>query len=88
MHHHVRLENGRANAAQVYPPELCRAICQGFKAQLEADRRGQFLLAELEESGNGKGKDMADSARKIKEKYLTVEEDDEEEMMDSQVSIA
>ena len=29
-HRHVRLLQGRALAAQVYPPELCRAICKGL----------------------------------------------------------
>ena len=32
-HSHVQLIGGRASAAEVYPPELCRAILRGLKAQ-------------------------------------------------------
>merc|ERR1712122_462322 len=32
-HRHQPLEGGRARAAAVYPPELCRAILQGIEAQ-------------------------------------------------------
>ena len=32
--------------------QLCRAVCEGLMEQLEADRNGQFLLAEV--STNGK----------------------------------
>jgi len=31
--------NGRAKAAQVYPPELCRAICKGFLNQARKDQK-------------------------------------------------
>ena len=54
VHEHVRLEGGRTKAAQVYPPGLCRAICQGYMKQIEADRKGQFRLAELSSSDGGK----------------------------------
>eukprot|EP00973_Karenia_brevis_P068755 9559104-Karenia_brevis.AAC.1 len=36
-HRHVCLINGRAKKAQVYPPELCKAICKGIKDQKEWD---------------------------------------------------
>ena len=36
-HRHVRLTNGRAQAAQEYTAELCRTICQGIIAQKAAD---------------------------------------------------
>lgn len=80
VHDHIRLERGRTKAAQVYPPELCHAICQGLKAQLEADRKGQFLLAELEGSDGKNGKELAKTAKELQEQWKTVEDDDEEEM--------
>ena len=36
-HSHQPLVGGRASAAQVYPPELCRAIAAGLADQLRAD---------------------------------------------------
>lgn len=44
---HVTFINGRAKAPQVYPTQLCRVVCQGFIEQIEADRAGQFLIAEV-----------------------------------------
>ena len=39
-HRHVNLINGRARAAQVYPPKLVKAILEAFGAQLAED--GEF----------------------------------------------
>lgn len=80
IHQHIRLEGGRTRAAQIYPPELCKAICEGFKAQLEADRKGQFLLAEIQQDGNNNGGDMVNASRELKGRYETVVEDNSEEM--------
>ena len=38
-HHHQVLLDGRAKHAAVYPPALCRAICQGLIQQLRLDRQ-------------------------------------------------
>ena len=46
-HRHANLFGGVAKFAQVYPPALCEAICCGLKEQVDLDRRGQFLLLEL-----------------------------------------
>ena len=35
-HWHIPLVNGRASACQVYPEELCRAVCRGFVKQMVA----------------------------------------------------
>eukprot|EP00973_Karenia_brevis_P032008 4417126-Karenia_brevis.AAC.1 len=51
-HRHVNLMNGRAKKAQIYPPELCKAICRGLKAQKEWGEREQFMLGILECKGN------------------------------------
>ena len=63
------------------PPELCQAICEGFRKQLEADRKGQFLFAELNNENVDNGKSMKEEAEKIKSKLPTADEDVEEEMM-------
>ena len=34
---HVHLLEGRASAAQVYPPGLCRAVCRGVISQAKLD---------------------------------------------------
>ena len=39
-HIHGHLMEGRAKAAAVYPPALCKAICRGLRKQLEHDRSG------------------------------------------------
>ena len=80
VHKHVVLQSGRTTVAQVYPPELCKAICLEFKEQFEVDRKGQFLLAELESSDVGKGGAMVKIANKLKETYKTVIEDDEAQL--------
>ena len=54
VHEHVKPEGGRTKAAQVYPPGLCRAICQGFMAQMEADRRGAIPIGRVGDECNGK----------------------------------
>ena len=80
VHDHVILINGRAKAAQVYPPEVCRAICQGLIEQIEADRMGQFFIAEINLDGTGKGNQMMKEAESIKEKYKIVEEDYDQQL--------
>ncbi len=37
MHRHVHLISGRAKAAEVYPPKLCKAILTGLRYQFIAD---------------------------------------------------
>ena len=47
VHRNVVLENGRTKAAQIYPAELCRAICNGIQEQVDVDRKGQYTLAQI-----------------------------------------
>ena len=76
IHRHVRLENGRARAAQQYPPNLCRAVCKGLIKQMEADRNGNYLLARMEFDETQSSKDLLKVAREMNEKYRTIEEED------------
>ena len=39
-------------------------MCSGFQAQMEADGKGQFLLAEIEDSDGNNGKEFAKAAEK------------------------
>ena len=48
VHQHIRLENGRARAAQEYPNKLCRAICEGLIKQIGVGRKGQFLMVDYD----------------------------------------
>ena len=77
IHDHVVFINGRAKAAEIYPPGLCRAMCEGFIEQLEADRKGQFLFFNMNIDTITNSKQFMDEAKKIKEKHYTVEEDDQ-----------
>lgn len=44
---HASLFNCKTAQAQVYPKALCDAICEGLREQIELDKEGQFILAEL-----------------------------------------
>ena len=78
VHQHVVLINGRANAAQVYPRGLCRAICRGTRQQFITDQKGQFLLAQLGENDNISSVELLNVAREIGSRCKTVEEEDRE----------
>ena len=80
VHRHVILENGRTRAAQVYPDGLCKAICQGFKAQIQMDQKGQFLLMNVSVEVGESSQDLLKSAEKIKRKYRIVEEENDDQI--------
>ena len=80
IHQHIRLDGGRAKAAQVYPPELCKAICEGLIKQMEVDRNGQYLLMNIERENGQSSKELMKVARQVHEKYKTVEEENTEEL--------
>lgn len=80
VHRHVILENGRTKAAQIYPAKLCQEICRGIQDQIAADRRGQFLLAQIGMDEEANVEELLNVAKDLKTKYRTVEEDNEEEL--------
>ena len=80
VHEHVILINGRAKAAEIYPPVLCRAVCEGLVGQLGADRMGQFLIANVNTDGNIDTRKIMEEAKKLQKQYQTVEEDDQPQM--------
>ena len=53
-HRHVPLINGRARAAQIYPRELCRAICSGFKKQAGRDQSLMKHIGSLERAADSR----------------------------------
>ena len=73
VHRHIRLESGRTKAAQVYPKELCRAICQGLQNQIQADARGQLMLMEVGDERTT-SKDLMNVAKELIRRYQTVAE--------------
>ena len=79
-HRHVVLTNGRAHAAQTYPDGLCRAICQGLRAQMQMDAKGKFLLMNVNIEEGESSQELQKSAEKLKHKYRIVEEDNEEQI--------
>ena len=51
-HRHVQLVGGRDT------DEFCRAICQGLRRQLQADREGTYLLAAVNAKITGNAKSV------------------------------
>ena len=80
VHQHVVLENGRTRMAEVFPDGLCRAICKGLQEQMQMDANGQFLLMNISIAANEISQDLKRSAEKLKKKYRTVEEEDDEQL--------
>ena len=80
VHRHVILENGRTKVAQIYPDELCREICKGIQEQVEVDRKGQHLLAQVSADDGDTTEQLMNVAKGLVQKYRTVEEDNEAEM--------
>ena len=80
VHEQVTPIHGRATAAQIYPPALCRAVCEGPVEQLEVDGKGQFLLANVNTNGGIDTRQFMEEAKKLKEKHQTVEEDNQPQM--------
>ena len=78
IHRHVARTNGRPKAAQVHPDKLCKEICLGIQEQMQQDKCGQYLLANIQNDGNTTAKSMMKEAQKIREKYKTIEEDEDE----------
>ena len=78
VHEHVVLINGRPKAAQVYPPAVCKATCQGLRQQIILDGHGQLLLAQVD--GNASGGDLMKVAKETPSKCKVVEEDEQEEL--------
>ena len=80
VHRHVRLERDGARAAQVYPKKLCTATCEGLIEQMEADRKGQFLVADYDIKNVCSSREIMNMSRELRKQYKTVEEDYDEEM--------
>ena len=76
VHRHVVLDNGRPKAAQVYPDKLCKEICLGIQEQVQKDREGQFLSANIVTDGNECSKKLMKVANELKERRQTVEEEE------------
>eukprot|EP00973_Karenia_brevis_P057945 8066748-Karenia_brevis.AAC.1 len=79
-HRHVHLVNGRAKFAQVYPPDLCRAICQGIYDQKQDDKRGVYMIGSIEvPKSQNEIISKAEEAAKLGEKcHVMCEENPEE----------
>ena len=75
VHQHIRLEGGRPEAAQVYPKELCRAICLGIQNQIKVDERGQSLSMGLGGT-EATSKDLMNVAEDLRRKCKTAGEPD------------
>ena len=75
-HEHIALEGSRTKQGQVYPAELCRAICRGIRDQKEFDKCNLVSLLEV---GPGQGGAMIHMLMQI----LPVPpcEEDEEKLM-------
>ena len=82
VHRPVVLTHGRPTAAQVYPDKLCKEICLGIQEQIQRDRSGQYLLANVQIGDDKTPNSMMKEADKLKERYRTIEEDDRSEYLE------
>lgn len=80
IHTHVISENGRTRAAHVYPQSLCKQICRGIQEQIEADRKGQFLLVGVDMGNATSSREVMREANQIIVQYRAVEENSEPEL--------
>ena len=64
----------------MYPPGLCKAVCRGLVKQIEMDRDGQYLLANMEYNEKVSSKELMNTAKKLNQKYKTIEEENEDEL--------
>ena len=76
LHEHMALINGRPKMAQVYPPKICQAICEGLRQQMKADQDGRFLLATLKQSEG-----VHKETQEMKKRFKTFEKEDNETTM-------
>ena len=83
VHRHVVFTNGRPKAAQVYPDKLCREICLGIQEQIQRDKNGQYLLANVETNTITKSESLMKEAHKVKERYRTIEEEENDEYLEA-----
>ena len=83
VHRHVVLTDGRPKAAQVYPDKFCKEICLGIQEQMQKDKMGQYLLANVQMEPNTTSKELMKEAKRIKERYQIVEEEDENEYFEA-----
>ena len=83
---HAALFSGVSKQAQVYPPGLCDAICQGLKDQIEMDRTGRFLLATVSlNDDDGDHQSVIANMMQASDAKIgsTVEESQEEALMEA-----
>ena len=80
IHKHIALEGNRTKQAQVYPKELCQAIRVGLQLQLQADKDGQFLLANIGDPSKETSEELKKTANELKMRYKTVEEENDQEL--------
>ena len=83
VHRHVVLINGKPKAAQIYPDKLCDEICLGIREQIQRDRSGQYLVANIQTEDNTSSNSMTKEANKMRERYETIEEDDGGEYLEA-----
>ena len=77
VHCHVRLENGRTSKAHEYPMGLCKAICRGIMEQVEADRRGELLIANIDQGNMASSQQLREAQTELQKQQKIVEEDGE-----------
>ena len=77
VHRHVTLQGGRARAAQIYLDKLCREICLGIQEQVQRDRDGQYLFANIT-TEEEPSEQLMKVAKELEEKYQIVEENEDE----------
>ena len=83
IHRRVVLCSWRPKAAQIYPDKHCKEICLGIQEQIQRDRCGQYLLANIQLENGTTSKDLMEEANRMKRKYKIIEEEDGEEYLEA-----
>lgn len=80
VHKHGQFEGGRVRAAQVNPPELCKAVCRGIITQIELDRNGQFVFMHIGGNDDWSSRDLMHAANATHSTYEAIEEESSGEL--------
>ena len=65
-HERVTHQGCRTRQAQIYPDELCRAICLGLRNRNKADAEGMFCLASINPVNNGEPNEAIEKSTGIR----------------------
>ena len=67
----------------MYPAEFCREICRGVQDQVDVDKKGKYLFAQVRAEDGVTIKQLMNATKEFMQKYRTVEEDNNDTMAEA-----